>query len=83
MGHFPAACFDPVFPVSVSVSWEIVVIMVHRIGSGVESVVTAEITAHMLMQRDVMSRMFKMDPMRVIPVIVLVLCESSTSIPSS
>ena len=42
----------------------------------------AEITAQMLMQRDVMSRMFVMDPMRVIPMLVLVLCESSISIPS-
>ena len=49
--------------------------VVRRIGSGVDSVVTAEITAQMLMQRDVMSHMFVMDPMRVIPVLVLVLCK--------
>ena len=42
----------------------------------------AEITAQMLMQRDVMFRMFVTDPMHVILVLVLVLCESSTSIPS-
>ena len=57
--------------------------MVCRSGSGVEYVVMAKITAQMLMQRDVMSRMFVMDLMRVIYVLVLVLCESSTSIPSS
>jgi len=57
--------------------------MVCRIGSGVVSVVMAEISAQMLIQRDIMSRMFVMDPMRVIPVLVLVLCKSSTSIPSS
>ena len=48
--------------------------MVRRIGSGAESDVMAEITAQMLMHRDVMSRMFEMEPMRVIPVLVLVLC---------
>ena len=56
--------------------------MVRKIGSGAESEVVAEITAQMLMQRDVMSRMFVMDPMWVIPVLVLVLCKSSTSIPN-
>ena len=65
-----------------SVSWEIFVMMVRRIGSGAESEVMAEITAQMLMHMDVMSLMFVMEPMRAIPVLILVLCESSTSIPS-
>ena len=56
---------------------------VRRIGSGDKSKVMAKITAQMLMQRDVMSRMFVMDPMSVIPVAVFVLCKSSTSIPTS
>ena len=56
--------------------------MVRRIGSGDDSKVIAEITAQMMMQRDVMSRMFVMDPMCVIPVAFFVLCESSTSIPT-
>ena len=47
--------------------------MVQRIVSGFVSVVMAEITAHMLMHRDVISCMFRMDPRRVIPVLVLVL----------
>ena len=57
--------------------------MLHRIGSGAQSEVMAEITAQMLMHWEVMSRMFVMEPMRAIPVPVLVLCESSKSIPSS
>ncbi len=57
--------------------------MVQRIGSDDKSEVIAETTAQMLMQREVMSRMFVMEPMRAIPVLALVLCESSTSIPSS
>ena len=56
--------------------------MVRRIGSGAESKVMAKITAQMLMQKDVMPCIFVIDPMQVIPVLVLVLCESSTSIPS-
>ena len=45
--------------------------MVRRIGSEAESVVMAKITAQMLMHRDVMSCMFVIDPMRVIPVLDL------------
>ena len=56
--------------------------MVRRIGSGAESEVMAEITAQMLMHRDVMSCMFVMDLMRAILVLVLVLCKLSTSMPS-
>ena len=41
--------------------------MVRRMGSGAESVVMAEITAQMFMHRDVVSRMFALKPMRVIP----------------
>ena len=46
--------------------------MVRRIGSGAVPEVMAEITAQMLMHRDVMSRMFVIEPMRVIPVLILV-----------
>ena len=56
--------------------------MMRRIGSGEESEVMAKITAKMLMQSDVMSRMFVMDLMRVIPVAVFALCKSRTSIPT-
>ena len=57
--------------------------MVRRIGSGAVLEVMVEMTAQMLMHRDVMSRMLVMDPMRVIPVLILVLCESCMSIPRS
>ena len=56
--------------------------MVRRIGSGDESKMMAKITAQMLMQRDVMSCMFVMDLMHVIPIAVFVLCKLSTSIPT-
>ena len=56
--------------------------IVRRIGSGDKSKVMAKITAQMLMQSDVMSRMFVMDLMRVIPVAVFALCKSRTSIPT-
>ena len=49
--------------------------IVRRIGSGDDSEVMAEITAQMLMQRDVMSRMFVMDGMRMIPLLFL-FCEN-------
>ena len=45
--------------------------MVRRIGAGEESKVIAETTAQMFMQRDVMSRMFMMEPMRAISVLIL------------
>ena len=57
--------------------------IVQRIGFGAVSDVMAEITAQTLMQRDVMSLMFVTAPMRAIPVLTFVLCESCTSIPSS
>ena len=50
--------------------------MVPRIGSGAVSEVMAEMTAQMLMHRDGMSRMLVMAPMRAIPVLIFVLCES-------
>ena len=56
--------------------------MVRRIGSGAVSEVMAEMTAQMLMHRDVMSRMFVMEPMCAIPVLIFALCKSYTSIPS-
>ena len=46
--------------------------IVRRIGSGDKSKVMADTTAQMLMQSDVMSCMFMMDPMRVIPISVFV-----------
>ena len=57
--------------------------MVCRIGFGAESMVMAEITAQMFIHRDIMSRTFAMDSMRVILVAVFVLCKLSTSIPTS
>ena len=58
--------------------------IVRRIGSGAVSEVMEESTARqMLMHRVVMSCILVMDPMRAIPVLILVLCESCTSIPSS
>ena len=79
--HLDAARFDTVVPVPVECK------LGNRCHGGVQdrlwNRVMAEITAQMLMHRDVMSRMFVMEPMRAIPVIVLVLCKLSTSIPSS
>ena len=47
--------------------------MVCMIGSGAVSEVMAEMTAQMLMHREVMSRMLVMEPMRAIPVLFFVL----------
>ena len=52
--------------------------MVLRIVSGVVFVVIAVITSQMLIQRDVMSHMFVMNPIKVILVFVFKLCRSST-----
>ena len=56
---------------------------VPRTGSGHVSVVMAEITAQMLMHSGVIYCMLLMVSMQAIPVLVLVLCESITSIPVS
>ena len=55
--------------------------IVHMIGSGDKSEVMAKTTAQMLMQSEVISHMFVMNPMHMIPVAVFVLCKSRTSIP--
>ena len=47
--------------------------MVHRIGSGDDSKMMAEVTAHTLIHGDIMYCLFVREPMCLIPVLVLVL----------